>query len=248
MNLYYRLNSTFLVRLLHIHTLTSKALQISFSPPSLFEPLLWIKFSSSMTEPTGSFSVVHFWSHYSDQRRMELSSSYHLWCVFVSCCLKMPEPLCRQIHFFFLPLWSKPGTSVVRSVRVGDCGERGVFELPLPFCNELGKDKGNVDRDNSTVVKVLWRQMWENTGFKWLHVGNESMVTHGVNTKFISLNIKGNTSFLINTSTLIKFCCNVVSSQSNEKVTQRQIGWIKYIIVLRGLAFLLGATTTDRHT
>lgn len=69
------------------------------------------------------FSVVHFWSDYLDQRRMEQRTSSRLWCVFVSCCLKMPEPLCRQIQFF--PLWSNPDTSVVRSVRRGLWVERG---------------------------------------------------------------------------------------------------------------------------
>lgn len=82
-----------------MHTFTYKALQINVFSLLLSETLLWIKFSC-MTAPTGSFSVVHFWSHYSDQRRMEQSTSFYLWCIFVSCCLKMPEPVCRQIQFF----------------------------------------------------------------------------------------------------------------------------------------------------
>lgn len=141
--------------------LLPKLFKLAFISPLLLETLLWIKFSSSMTEPTGSFSVVHF-DHIILTRD---GWNKALLCIFVSCCLKMPEPVCRQIHFFF-PLWSKPDTSVVRSVRVVDCGYRVLFELPFSFGNELGKDEGNVDRDNGTVVKVLWRQMWENTGLK----------------------------------------------------------------------------------
>lgn len=96
----FQFASTFLVQMLHINTYFQAPTNQLFFPPLLLGTLLWIKFSSSMTDPTGSFSVVHFWSDYSDQRRMEQSTSFHLWCSFVSCCLKMPEPVCRQIHFF----------------------------------------------------------------------------------------------------------------------------------------------------
>ena len=83
----------------------------------LSETLLRIKFNLSMIETTGSFSFVHFWSDYFDQRRMEQSTSSRLWYIFVYCCLKMPEPVCRQINFS--PLWSNPDTCVVRSVSRG---------------------------------------------------------------------------------------------------------------------------------
>lgn len=96
----------------------------------------------------------------------------------------------------FFHLWSNPDTSVVRSVRGGWLwAETGVLEVPLSFNNGLGKDEGNVDRDNSTIVKASRRQMWENTKFKQ-NISNESMLTHGV--KFIRLHITGKAGFQIN--------------------------------------------------
>lgn len=37
----------------------------------------------------------------------------------------------------------------------GTVVQKEVFEVPFSFGNELGKDEGNVDRDNSIIVKFL---------------------------------------------------------------------------------------------
>lgn len=165
-----------------------------------------------MTEATGSFSVLPCWSHYLDQKWTEQSTSS------ISD-ISLSLVVCACKSFF------SPCVIQTRLVRVRDWRERGVFEVPFSFGNEFGKYKGNVGRgrDDNIIVKVLWRQMWENTGFKQSN-SNESMLTHGVNSKFISFDIKGNRSFLINTSPLIEFWFHVVNLQSVHRETQRKSG------------------------
>lgn len=144
----------------HMHTLSLRKLSVFLSV--LPETLLWIKFSSSVTEPTGFLSVVLFWSDYSDQRQVLQSTPSRLWCVFVSSCLKMPELVCQQIHF--CPSVIQPRYICSHIRERGLWVERGAWGS-FSFGNGLGKHEGNVDRDNSTV-KVLWRQIWENIKFK----------------------------------------------------------------------------------